>query len=186
MKAFASWIFVPNILKKYPEIEELRTRKFNLYLNTLSWKFRYLYLNFESRLWLTVRIIKEKNKNGWHNSRRHVRDPTSNLEEIRQRNKKQEIQKTLKFYPFKKWSLQLSYKWSYFQQTSFKDKKTVCLRNKKAHKLETLKCILEKTIILLQTSWLRNCGEFLIWHPKNCRSFYPKCSTDLLLTNRHN
>ena len=47
------------------------------------------------------------------------------------------------------------------------DKKTVYLRNKKAQKLETLKCTLEKTIMLLETSRLKNCGDFIICHPKN-------------------
>ena len=55
--------------------------------------------------------------------------------------------------------------------------KTVCLRNKNAHKLETLKCILEKTTTLLETSWLKNCGNFLICQTRNWGSSYPKSST---------
>ena len=45
-----------------------------------------------------------------------------------------------------------SYKCSHLRKTAVKDKKTVCFRNKKVHKLETLECILEKTTMLLKTS----------------------------------
>ena len=132
------------------------------------------YLKFGSTLLLIIRIIQDKNKNGWHYSRRHVIDPTLKLQEILQR---QLRKKTWHIHPqniellalkeMKLVDFLYSYKCSYLRKTSVKDKKTVCLRNKKVHNLETLECILEKTTMLLKTSWLKNCGDFLIYHPKN-------------------
>ena len=43
------------------------------------------------------------------------------------------------------------FKWSYLRKTSVKNEKIVCVQKKKAYKFETLKCILEKTVTLLET-----------------------------------
>ena len=64
---------------------------------------------------------------------------------------------------------------SYFRKTL--GKKQYVFETKKSHKLETLKCILKKTAMLLETSWLKNCGNFLVCHPKNQASSYPKSSS---------
>ena len=66
--------------------------------------------------------------------------------------------------------------WVICEKPLWRMKSSNVFETKKSHKLETLKCIFEKTLVLIETSWLKNCGNFLICYHKNWESFHPKGS----------
>ena len=51
-------------LEKVTRNKGVKEKKVNLCLNIFLWKFCHLYLKFGSTLSLSIRIMKEKNKNG--------------------------------------------------------------------------------------------------------------------------
>ena len=91
-------------------------------------------------------------------SRRHVIDPTLNLEEIlqsRPENKKYDkhtSRESWTFSPKRNEACSLLINGVICKKPPWRIKNSMSSKYKKAHKLETVKCILEKTIMLLETS----------------------------------
>ena len=70
-----------------------------------------------------------------------------------------------------------SYKWSYMQKTSVKEKKSIHFQNKRVHDLETLEGIHKKNATLLETYYWRIVENFLVCYPKIEGDYTKKLAT---------